>query len=228
MPVCASLPADHPTVLVDKLLNGATVWIHDGTGRQEVLSTPCWKGILVALVMFASTITLAAKEPAKADTGLKWTGDLATAWETAREQQRPLLLFVTMDGCPHCQKMKQTTLRDKDVQSDLQSGFIPVALNVKDEPELAKKLRLRLFPALVVIQPDGNVLESIGGYQTPKQLREKLSATIRQASREAKPRTKSLRRQAVAQTGLSRPRYHRTPLAARRGGVCLLRRQKSA
>jgi thioredoxin-related protein len=138
--------------------------------------------------MFASAITLAAKEPARTSAGLKWTGDLEAAWDASREQQRPLLLFVTMDGCAHCQKMKQTTLRDKDVQQDVQALFIPVAVNEKDAPELVKKLRLRLFPALVVIQPDGEVLESLSGYQTPKQLREKLAPTVRQAAREAKPR----------------------------------------
>lgn len=154
-----------------------------------MFSTPRWRGFPVVVIVLASTITLSANEPAKTNTGLKWTGDLATAWETAREKQRPLLLFVTMDGCAHCQKMKQTTLHDKEVQSDLQARFVPVALNVKDEPELVKTLRLRLFPVMVVIQPNGDVLESISGYQTPKQLRDKLSSTLRQASRETKPQT---------------------------------------
>jgi thioredoxin-related protein len=154
-----------------------------------VLGTQFWRGIPVTVIMLASTIAVSAKEPAKAGAGLKWTNDLAIAWQAAREQQRPLLLFVTMEGCVHCQKMKQTTLRDEDVQSDLRTRFIPVALNAKDEPELVKVLRLRLFPAMVVIQPDGDVLESINGYQTPKQLRERLSSTVRQAAHEAKPRT---------------------------------------
>jgi thioredoxin-related protein len=154
-----------------------------------VLNTRCWKGIPVAVIICAAAITLSANEPAKTAAGLKWIADLEVAREAALEQQRPLLLFVTMDGCVHCQKMKQTTLRDKDVQNDVRASFIPVAFNEKDEPELVKKLRLRLFPALVVVQPNGTVLESISGYQTPKQLREKLASTIRQASRDAKPRT---------------------------------------
>ncbi len=150
-----------------------------------MLSTQFWRGFPVVVIVLASTVAAlcqgTSQRSARASSG---PVDLAAAWETAREQQRPLLLFVTMDGCAHCQKMKQTTLRDKEVQSDLQARFVPVALNVKDEPELVKILRLRLFPAMVVIQPNGDVLESISGYQTPKQLREKLSSTARQASRE--------------------------------------------
>jgi len=128
-------------------------------------------------MVLATALTLHADEPAKTSSGLQWTADLAAAREAAREQQRPLLLFVTMDGCTHCQRMKQTTLRDKDLQRELQAEFIPVMFNVKDQPELVKSLRLRLFPTLVVIQPNGKVRESISGYQTARQLREKLTDT---------------------------------------------------
>jgi thioredoxin-related protein len=140
------------------------------------------------VVILLAAATLAAKEPTKPNTGLKWAPDLATAWETARDRQRPLLIFVTMDGCLHCQKMKQTTLRDKDVQRDVQDEFVPVTLNAKDEPKLIKKLGLTLFPAVVVIHPDGEVLDSISGYQTAKQLREKLSSTLREAARDTTSR----------------------------------------
>jgi thioredoxin-related protein len=144
-----------------------------------------WKGFPVVVIVLVSTVLCGATEPAK-DDGFKWSGDLKAAWEVASEQQRPLLVFVTMDGCPHCQKMKQTTLRDKSVQRDLKSRFVTVALNLKDEPDFIGILRIRTFPAMVVIQPNGDVLESISGYQTPKQLREKLLSTARQASLDKK------------------------------------------
>ncbi len=144
-----------------------------------------WKGFPVVVIVLVSTLLCGAAEPAK-DDGFKWSGDLKAAWEVASEQQRPLLVFVTMDGCPHCQKMKQTTLRDKSVQRDLKSRFVTVALNLKDEPDFIGVLRIRTFPAMVVVQPNGDVLESISGYQTPRQLREKLLSTARQASLEKK------------------------------------------
>lgn len=152
-----------------------------------MLTRHIWRGFPVALIVLAATIVSGAAEPAK-DNGLKWSSDLNTAWQVASEQQRPLLVFITMDGCAYCQKMKQTTLRDKAVQGDLKSGFVPVALNVKDEPEFIKLLRIHTFPTMVIIQPNGDVLESISGYQTPKQLRDKLSSTTRQASHEKNSR----------------------------------------
>jgi thioredoxin-related protein len=149
--------------------------------RQGVLTKHIWKGIPVVLIVLATSMMGGAAEPTK-DDGIKWSADLKTAWELASEQQRPLLVFITMDGCPFCQKMKQTTLRDKAVQGDLKSRFVTVALNVKDEPEFIKILHIRTFPSTVVIQPNGDVVESITGYQTPKQLRDKLSSSTRQAA----------------------------------------------
>ncbi|MCU0961400.1 MAG: thioredoxin family protein [Pirellulaceae bacterium] len=137
---------------------------------------------MVTLIVVGESHARAADAVSK-EGEIAWSGSLTTAWRAAREQQRPLLLFVTMDTCVHCQKMKQTTLKDAAVQSDLKERFIPVALNVKDEPEFIKTLRVRTFPTLVVIQPNGDVVESISGYQTPKQLREKLAPIVRQAAR---------------------------------------------
>ncbi len=79
--------------------------------------------------------------------------------------------------------MKQTTLKDAAIQSELKRRFIPVALNVKDAPEFIQTLRVRSFPTLLVIDPNGDVVESISGYQTPKQLRDKLAPTAREVAR---------------------------------------------
>ncbi len=119
--------------------------------------TPGWIGLLVVTLIVVGESHARAADAVSKEGEIAWSGSLTTAWRAAREQQRPLLLFVTMDTCVHCQKMKQTTLKDAAVQSDLKERFIPVALNVKDEPEFI--------------------------YQTPKQLREKLAPIVRQAAR---------------------------------------------
>jgi thioredoxin-related protein len=160
----------------------------DAQGATTLFRTPGWIAVLVMTLFLVGAGAARATDPVREEEGVAWSGSLVTAWRAARDQQRPLLLFVTMDTCVHCQKMKQTTLKDAAVQSDLKGRFIPVALNVKDEPEFIKTLRVRSFPTLVVIQPNGDVVESISGYQTPKQLRDKLAPIVRQAAR-GKPST---------------------------------------
>ena len=62
--------------------------------------------------------------------------------------------------------MKQTTFRDKDVQRDIESWFVAVSLNVKDDPAFVKTLGIKIFPATVIIQPNGDVVESLRGYDS--------------------------------------------------------------
>ncbi len=39
-----------------------------------------------------------------------WSTDLRSAWQTAQNANRPLLMFVTSSHCPYCRKMKSNTL----------------------------------------------------------------------------------------------------------------------
>ncbi len=146
------------------------------------------KGLPFGLIVWLISMSGWTAEAPKAASG-PWQTDLKTAWETASEQQRPLLVFLTTDGCAYCQKMKQTTLRDKGVQADVSARYIPILLNAKDEPDLVKMLKIRVYPSVVVIEPSGDVVESISGYQSAKQLREKLAPKTRQAVREKPARS---------------------------------------
>ncbi len=151
-----------------------------------MLSKPIWKELLSIAILLTLAVVGSAAETATPHSkeSLDWDRDVRTAWRTALETQRPLVVFITMDDCLFCQKMKKTTLQDRQVVSDLRLQFVPVAVNVKDQPDLVKLLLIKSFPTTVVILNNGDVIESITGYQTPKQLHERLLSTLRQAARE--------------------------------------------
>ncbi len=143
----------------------------------------CKSSPLIVILAALAAVSQAANKP-HSNSALEWDQDVRTAWKSALQANRPLLLFVTMDGCLYCQKMKQTTLLDRQVVRDLQTQFVPVAVNVKDQPELIKLLLVKSFPTTVIIETNGDVMESISGYQTPKQLRDRLRSTLRQVANE--------------------------------------------
>lgn len=118
------------------------------------------------------------------DLPINWDRDVREAWKSAVQVNRPLLVFITMDGCLYCEKMKRTTLKDRQVVYDLQHQFVPVTLNVKDAPDLVELLKIKSFPTTVVIHTNGDVIESLSGYQTSRQLRQSLQATLRVVARE--------------------------------------------
>lgn len=150
--------------------------------RHLRIHVPC------LVVLLAHVNMIAAAEPSRPAPKVDWNRDVRTAWQESLQTDRPLLVFVTMDSCLYCEKMKKSTLQDRLVLSDLQTHFTPVALNVKHAPELVQQLMIKSFPSTVVIQANGDVVESIAGYQTPQQLRQRLRLTLQQVAQQPSSR----------------------------------------
>ncbi len=79
--------------------------------------------------------------------------------------------------------MKKQTLQDESIVKQVSEGFIAVKVDAKEDPELLKKLRVRLLPTTVILKPNGAVVESIRGFQTAEQLRKRLLSTERTAAK---------------------------------------------
>ena len=137
------------------------------------------------LVLALASSSAMAERPNSSLPQLNWEQDVRTAWRAAVKADRPLLVFVTMDGCLYCEKMKRTTLQDRLVVGDLSKHFEPVTLNLKDAPEFVEQLQVKSFPTTVVIKTNGDVIEAISGYQTVRQMRERLHAARRLVAQEA-------------------------------------------
>lgn len=70
--------------------------------------------LVVAVVLGGASVASAEKAGA-----IAWRSDVDRAWKASKQQNRPLLLFVTLDGCGYCTKMKQHTYRDPAVVKDV-------------------------------------------------------------------------------------------------------------
>ena len=132
--------------------------------------------LLIAAVVLVTASSVSAES-------LKWSKDMKTAWKTAKEKEQPLLLFVSSANCAYCQRMKKQTLQDESIVKQVSEGFIAVKVDAKEDPELLKKLRVRLLPTTVILKPNGAVVESIRGFQTAEQLRKRLLSTERTAAK---------------------------------------------
>lgn len=104
-----------------------------------------------------------------------WTSDVDEAWKTAQQQGKPLLVLVTSDACPHCDRMKSGTLADADVARAIAGRYVPLALDRRAPSPLLSELAVKSFPALFVISPRAVVLARVDGYLPPDRLRAKLA-----------------------------------------------------
>ena len=118
------------------------------------------------LAMAASSSVCAAEPQAKT-----WHYDLKTAWQASQEQERPILLYVTMKCCYYCEKMRHDTYANTSVVDDIHRTYVPASIDSKRYPDLVEKLKVRRFPTTIVVGQDGKVIDSITGYVGPDQMR---------------------------------------------------------
>jgi thioredoxin-related protein len=135
-------------------------------------------GVSVALVLFAA---LASTATAEAHRSIAWYTDYEDAVKATRAQNRPMLLFITMDGCHFCTLMKQKTYGDQAVVTDVGRKFVAARLNARKNIPLARRFGVTVFPTTLIIAPNSDVLDVIRGYITSQDLRVRL-ATIPSAS----------------------------------------------
>lgn len=100
------------------------------------------------LTLFASA-TLAGE-------GIAWQADLDAARAESQKSNRPLMLFITSSNCPYCVKMQNETFRNAAVAAELNEHFVPVKIDRGTHPALERKLAVRLYPTIVIVD-DGEV-----------------------------------------------------------------------
>ncbi len=100
------------------------------------------------------------------------------AWTSAQSSNRPILVFATSSNCPHCTRMIGETLRSPQVGRFLNDSFETVYVNRAEQPELAAKLKIRMFPTTIVVGPNNQVLDVIEGYVDSKTFAQRLQTTV--------------------------------------------------
>lgn len=98
----------------------------------------------------ASFLSLCASAALAAD-GVAWRTDLDAARAESQQSNRPLMLFVTSSHCPYCVKMQNETFRNAAVIAELNEHFIPVQIDRGTQPTLERKLGVRLYPTIVIV-----------------------------------------------------------------------------
>ena len=108
--------------------------------------------------------------------GIAWTG-VAHAGEIdwysaprlasleAQQSGLPLLIYFETDFCGYCRRLERTTWASDAVASVISETFVPLRVDAQVESELARRLGVRGFPTVLVLSPEGQMLERIEGYR---------------------------------------------------------------
>lgn len=147
---------------------------NDATPRRFHTMTRWSRHVALAAMLVVTSYG----SPARAETlaGLKWQVDYGKAHQIRIRDKRPMLVFVSMDGCPHCHRMLETTYRNQAVTDQITKDFVPTYINGTQHQSLARKFGVRVYPTTFVVGANNLVVDKIEGYVSADQLRQRIAA----------------------------------------------------
>ena len=104
------------------------------------------------------------------------------AWTAAQETNRPILVYVSMPHCPHCDLMIDKTFAQPEVDSMVKSSFETLRVGRNTHAALVAKLNVKWFPTTVLVGPNNKVLDVIEGYVDASTFKRRLQLGIASAT----------------------------------------------
>jgi thioredoxin-related protein len=135
--------------------------------------------VVTSLMIAFSLNSLATGEPkGKESQRIEWLTHYGSARRASDKSERPVMLFLTTEGCLHCTRMQHDAFRDKRVINDVKKSFVPAMIKIQGESRLANDLRVTVYPTTVFIAPDGKILDYIRGYIPTDNLRYRMNRVV--------------------------------------------------
>lgn len=97
---------------------------------------------------------------------LNWNTDLNSALTTAQNTNKHVLVDVYAPWCGYCKEMDKNTFQNPQVQEKL-SNYVLVKINGDENPDFMMKYQIYGYPTILILDPDGNIVKTISGYQEP-------------------------------------------------------------
>jgi len=107
---------------------------------------------------------------ASAQSAVNWRTDLDLALEEAAQADRPVLVDFTASWCPPCQVMKQEVWSDETIGQIANERFIPVLVDVDDQPMTAGRYGIQTIPTIMILDSDGQ-LHQRGDFMSRREMK---------------------------------------------------------
>lgn len=96
-----------------------------------------------------------------------WRASYNSAVVEARDSGKPLLVVFGADWCGPCQQMKAQVYSDMKVTDTIETGFVPVHVDMTSDgladQELANRYSVQGYPTMLILDTNGDVIsESLG------------------------------------------------------------------
>lgn len=130
--------------------------------------------LLIALCLNSAIVAAQENLP------IQWQTSPQIAASMTERTHRPILIYFTAEQCVYCRKLERSTWSQPEVASNVSRHFVALKVDGGAQPELASKMKVAGFPAVVVLSPEGKELARVTGYVSAETMQEKLRPFIPQ------------------------------------------------
>lgn len=141
-------------------------------GFYVLIGTLWNRGLLLPPRPTAAVVPL-DRTPLEPEPAIQWQTDIGEAFKTASEEGKLVLLDFRADWCELCNEMEEEAFVRPEIV-DAISRFVPLRVDVtelnEEEEALVDKYELPGYPTLVIANGDGQMVDSVSGYEGPEKL----------------------------------------------------------
>ena len=163
------------------------------------------KSVVKSVAWFALILSFAAGGAEEID----WKHWELEAFESAKAQNKVILVSVGMEGCAACARMESITYTDPGVIAALSESFIAIEVDAEARPDIGERYSDWAWPATIFMAPDATQVLAIRGNRLPRNfipILEDMVAKHEAGTLEPDPRSPYAAPPEPAETELSRIR----------------------
>jgi len=106
-----------------------------------------------------------------------WLTNLDEGLKKAKEVNKRVLVDFTATWCGWCTKLKNEVFEKDEFQKYSGDNLILVSIDADQNKELVDKYKVEGFPTVLILSPDGQILEQIVGFKNLESFMEVLKKT---------------------------------------------------
>jgi thioredoxin-related protein/YHS domain-containing protein len=120
-------------------------------------------------LLAVSVLAALAAGPVSAQDLVPWARDLRQAMDIAAAQNRLVLIHFWSDDCAPCRSVEQKVFTRPEVAQAMSANYVPVKVNAKSSPEVARQFGVDRWPTDVIVNSRGEEIYRRVSLQDPVQ-----------------------------------------------------------
>lgn len=120
----------------------------------------------------------ATSEASQAEDGsVPFVKGYSEGFTLAQSEGKPMLVFFTAGWCNFCQQMARETFHDEQIV-EWSGQFVCIQVDADVEPDICRQFRVKGYPTVQFLSPQGVPLNRVVGKRAPDQLLSQMQAAL--------------------------------------------------